>query len=485
MTLKAPANPDDLTTFHGSIGVVKEGWLNPEYPEYQRLKSGSVWSASFQAMIDALPADGSGAIYIPPREFLVSGLIPRTNTSMFGESWASCLKLNPAGTDPNVIRNKYTYQGGAKISNVKFSGFQIDGNKVAKGALAEFGIAVNADVVHISDMWIHHTGMANILVGDNADGNGRATITNNLCESPGLSGNFWGAIAATNGEDIVITGNNCINGSDGFMAYGIDVEPNAPPGWTCRRVHIVGNKIHKGYLTLAGATGGIFEEALVMGNTIDASSSAGLGAALTIRNITGAMIGPNKLIGPSNTSPVMYLDTLTDPTVFGGRLTGVGTAQNTYPNNVMVLLDDVTRGSIGGLHMVAGAATHATEIAGIKETGTTAGVFYGVNHFRNVTQRGISRSNFYEALAETFDASTSFNILGNAFVNGNRDAFLRNILDTSGAEFTIRLGASALGFHGTAATTKQTVAANASDLATAITLVNDLKAKLIAKGLVQ
>lgn len=42
---------------------------------------------------------------------------------------------------------------------------------------------------------------------------------------------------------------------------------------------------------------------------------------------------------------------------------------------------------------------------------------------------------------------------------------------------------NAVGFHGTAPTTKQALAANAVDLATVIALANDIKAKLVAKGL--
>jgi hypothetical protein len=42
-----------------------------------------------------------------------------------------------------------------------------------------------------------------------------------------------------------------------------------------------------------------------------------------------------------------------------------------------------------------------------------------------------------------------------------------------------------IGFYGVTPVTRQTAAADATDLATAIALINDLKAKLIALGAVQ
>jgi hypothetical protein len=68
------------------------------------------------------------------------------------------------------------------------------------------------------------------------------------------------------------------------------------------------------------------------------------------------------------------------------------------------------------------------------------------------------------------------------------DAFYQSTAGTSIvniARGAVRLGPNTLGFYGTTPIAKQTgTAANATDLATAITLVNDLKTKLIALGII-
>ena len=163
-------------------------------------------------------------------------------------------------------------------------------------------------------------------------------------------------------------------------------------------------------------------------------------------------------------SGVLFLaDATTAPTAnaTGGSLLYAVSGLTTVRSGLSVLLANATTNAVD----TVATLTHDS-------TGTPAAGFGGALRFAGMSATVDDRSfATWDALwATATDASRKARIIGNVYDTAARE-WVRG--EASGS-------AAMIGFLGAGAIVRQTVAADATDLATAITLVNDIKAKLSA-----
>lgn len=380
-------------------------------------------TTAVQEAIDAASTAGGGVVVIPSGyTFLCSELTPKSNVNIIGQGWGSILKLKNGANPVGLIHSLYTNPA---VDNVRIANLQIDGNKANNTAGS--GIIFGGQNIVVENCYVHDTAAGGIVLG-RPTGGGKQRIINNWVHNPALSGNFWGALSFTGGELCIMHGNMATS-DDGFAAYGLNVEPNAD--WHVDHAVISNNIATNCRLVITGP--GTIDQATVVGNLIDADPNAGAGAGLQVEDVTGAtVIANNQVKGMNHTSPVMLLDQLTSPQVTGNRLTGMGSLQDVYTNNVGILLLNVTGGTIAMNQIIADSPTHATENAGVK-TAITSGVTYVGNRMKNVTVTGIQQGWHSD---DTFDSNQGIKIGGNLFVDAPRNVLANSIKDPSGA-FTI------------------------------------------------
>lgn len=487
---------DPHSRMHGRDLKVQENPL-----AFGAIGSGAVEDTeAVQEAIVAASEKGGGTVIIPAGyEFLVDELTPYSNVNIVGEGWSSILRLKSGSNAVAVIHSPYSEQ---PVDHVRIANLQIDGAKSTNTTAS--GIAFGGSNVVVEGCYIHSTAQGGINIGRPANG-GKVRILNNWVHNPALTGNFWGGIACTGAEQVLIRG-NIVTSNDTFMQYGIDVEPN--PVWEVDRVLIADNIIVNGSLVVTASASGTIEQATITGNMVDASPNAGAGPGMKVEGVSGEVVVANNTVrGMTHTSPVLSLSTLTRPQIVGNRLTGMGPLQATYPDNVGILLDDVIGGLVAMNQIMADAATHVTEIAGISQTGTTTDVTFAINPMKNITVEGVTSG--WDA-GGPFNSDDGFNVSNNLFVDASRNvaaATLRahdftllaslfpnlvRVADATNFEFNVGTGTKI----GTATTEKLAFwnatpivqpSANADTsgaiLADLETEVNQLKATLRALGL--
>lgn len=383
------------STFYNDMGdgtkaakklAVSDGglWVSPNGSDSFDGLSGGSAKLTVQAAINALPS-GGGKVNVLKGTFTSGTITPVSGLHLVGQGWGSILKL-ANGTNP--VRFIGTLAADAPTNDVIIENLQIDGNK-ANNTTDGRAILLHGKNITVQNNYVLNSPCSSIQTSADtarqAGGAGRHRILNNYCLNPGRSGTFWGAIACTGGDGVVIA-NNIAESTDGFMNYAYDVEPDV--GWAVSDVLIANNISRGGTITVTGQNGTVTDVTIV-GNQIDALGNAGASAGMRIQSVLGrVLIGDNDVKSPAHTSPALTVATITDPQVIGNRLSGMGVEQNTYPDNVGLYLYALTGGFIDGNFITAAAATHATAIAGIKEDVPVGGTVYGINGFRNITVKG-------------------------------------------------------------------------------------------------
>lgn len=373
-----------------------------------------------QTAIDNASTAGGGTVLIPAGyTFLTGTLVPKSGVNIVGEGWTSILRLKD-GTNPvGLIHRTYA---DPPINNVRIANLQIDGNK--GNNTTGIGIAFGGSNIVVEGCYIHDTGDGGIALGRPSDG-GKIRILNNWVHNPALALNFWGGIAVTGGETAIISG-NIVTSNDTHMNYGIDIEPN--PGWTVDHALITNNVCVNGSIIVTASGGGLIDTATVTGNMVDADPNAGAGHALKVLGVTGpVVVANNQVRGMIHSSPVLSLEGLSYPQVTGNRLTGMGAQQATYPDNVGILLTDVTGGVVAMNQIIAEANTHATSVAGIRQTGTTSGVTFAFNPMKNVLVPGIASG--FDADGGVMDSNDGFSVAGNVAIDGSRNVLANSLRD--------------------------------------------------------
>lgn len=287
-------------------------------------------TASIQSAVDQANSTTS-PVCIPNGTYIVRGIRMKSNTTIYGESKESTILKIADNANLHAFYHSYTEP---VISNIVIKDLQIDGNKTHNTVGSAISIA--GFNVEVSNTYIHDSAHACVDIGRPSDG-GQIKIINNRCHNPALPGNFWGAFAITGGDGGFMA-NNTATTDDGYMAYGLDIEPN--PGWTVKNVEISNNVVEGGSIYATGSGTGLTElnserrvsENITIKNNVVkahrlpvAGSAAGAPPALRIIGLAGkVIISDNTLEGPTHTSPVVEL----------GYLTGAIFQKNTVKQNV-------------------------------------------------------------------------------------------------------------------------------------------------------
>jgi hypothetical protein len=192
------------------------------------------------------------------------------------------------------------------IRNIK-----INGNKA--NCSSGGGIVAAGINILIENCYIYDTPHACINMGYRAGGK-NIRLLNNHCLNPGKSGNNWGAIGITGGNNIIVTG-NLIESTDGFQGYGIDVEPDSgTPAASIGQIIIANNVIKAGNIQVDGeALSDTLNDVIVHNNIIDKRGGVATGfeneAPLYCRKINGLSIKNNILhnIGVAGTAAIVSI----------------------------------------------------------------------------------------------------------------------------------------------------------------------------------
>jgi hypothetical protein len=295
---------------------------------------------AIQAAVDAASSAGGGIVRFPPGTYLTGQVSLKSNVWMVGVGWASVLKLKNNGNNYVLATVGTDY-----FDNITVANLQVDGNKAnnSKGG----GIYLHGRNMAVLNTYVHDTADACILLGvpgngvsDTPDDSGHR-ILGNHCKNPATPTNNWGGIAVTHGSNFVIA-NNIVESTDGYMTYGIDIEPNR--GNTLNSVMIANNRIKGGRLfvdcknLLSPCT-----DVLLVGNLVDAAGSKKTGfdnqAPLYLRKVDRFKATGNTFIGDTNTprqgifiaAPLTSFD-ISENTIYGRTYAG-GTAYGIYFND--------------------------------------------------------------------------------------------------------------------------------------------------------
>lgn len=204
---------------------------------------------------------------------------------------------------------------------------------------------------------------------------------------------------------------------------------------------------------------------------------------LTVWTIDAATSSFRCGIGRGNTSPTAQLDVLG----FNANEVVLKLKQAANPSVDAVQLQD---SAANVLHLISniGAAlfrprdtatsTVTTALTTGHATSGTPAASYGVRHaftLQSSTTADRSAADWTVLWGDATDATRKARVVGTVYDHGGAREWIRG--EASGS-------APMIGFLGAAATARESVAADATDLASAIALANDLKAKLVTKGLV-
>lgn len=354
--------------------------------------------------LDALSSAGGGTLIFPKGTYMVNSLTPKSHVNMVGTSWASIIKQNADAGWP--IRGN---AADALVENVIIANLKFDCQK----SIYDEGSAIailRGKNISVYNCWTDNTPHAGIFLGNpNATEGGVFRVIGNYCDNPGKAGNGWGHIAFVGGSDIVCIGNttHCTSG-DGQVGYGLDIEGFASPQ-NNSRVVFANNMLKVGSIRGESTTGAVNGSIIVTGNFVNAVGTLGNGPGMAIANNTtggSTIVSNNMVIAPSVSSPGINVHSVTADGGIGAIIannfiTGMGSSQNTSPDNVGIIFNGA--GIVAFNYIHAASATHATAAAGIQSSilGELANQHYFGNRFHsNITVRGVFQSGDIIATAD-------------------------------------------------------------------------------------
>ncbi len=375
-TNATPVNPTNWNTLVNGINGLKDTYSKEYIFDVKHEDFGAKGdgitddNASIQLAINAASILG-GTVFIPPGTYLVTGLLVASNVNYIGTGWNSILKLKDSSNESILV-----HANTSNVNNIRIANLAFDGNKAnnTSGSAISFG----GQNIVVEGCYFHDMPHAGVNIESSVSGGGKIRILNNWCHNPALSGNYWGAFAVTSGDDVIISGNIATE-DDGFMAYGITIEPNT--GWTVSNVIIDNNIIYDGRIVVGGD--GTITNVKITNNDVRwATTTLNTTSPITVLSVLGKVkISNNEIEGPTTLAPCIYLTDLVGAMVTGNRITQNAIDQGTYPVAVGILLSNTTYSDISNNFIFAPIATSG---CGIREVDVSAFNSYADNHFYQI-----------------------------------------------------------------------------------------------------
>jgi polygalacturonase len=144
-------------------------------------------TSAITAAIDAASTYG-GAVYIPYGTFRSGQISLKSNVSIFGDGWGSCLKLKNSGDNFLLASTDATDY----LDDIVIRNLRIDGNKANNTTSG--GILLNGRRNAVHHCYIHDTTASAIQSGAPSNGGtdtplaGDLLIHDNICMNPGTLG---------------------------------------------------------------------------------------------------------------------------------------------------------------------------------------------------------------------------------------------------------------------------------------------------------
>jgi hypothetical protein len=320
-----------------------------------------------QAIGDAIRAaslaGGPQVVFFPPGIYRTANQLLYSNVSIQGTGRSSVIRAKDNSNTTVFGNHRFN---GPPVSNVSIRFLEIDGNKTNNQQSR--GIQIAGQNITIEGVHVHDTGEIGIAISS-AEGSVSKNIKllNNWVQNASVSDAYMGAIAIQQctpgaGESGALLHGNLATSDDGAMSFGITVEPN--PGQVARNVIIEDNTVRGGFIGASGSATSV-RDLQIIGNRVDAAGVIGSPQAIRVDGVGGTVkINNNTVVGFVRYTSMIWLRQVTNPQISGNFITGMGTQQNLYPDNVGLLLSQVVGGSITNNTFLADQCT--TPAAGIR-----------------------------------------------------------------------------------------------------------------------
>jgi hypothetical protein len=339
------------------------------------------------AMAAAAATPGAQLVFFPPGTYVTATVSLYPNVSIQGSGRATIIKA--ANDMDSTVFGNHSWSG-PPASNFSIRFLEIDGNNVNNDA--GNGIQIAGQNITIEGLYIHDTADAGIAISSDPLATSKnIKLLNNWVHNPSLSGRGMGAIAILHcnpgtGETGAVVRGNLATTDDGFMSYGIAIEPNVPTQKVLNTL-IEENTVRGGFIG-ASATG-LVRDVQILNNRVDAAGVPGSPGAIRIESVTGIIkVNNNSVVGDSGYSPGIRVTGSANPQVTGNFVTGMGVKQHDllHRTNVGIYLDHVSGGTITNNTIAAAQPTSQTltAIAGILRD-SSAGQVLVPNLFHKIT----------------------------------------------------------------------------------------------------
>ena len=308
-------------------------------------------TTALQAALNATAA-ASVALYLPDGTYLVSALAPYNGCRVVGNGKGSIIKLKAASTG-GVFRAT----PGSPVTNVYIADLYVDGNKANASSSADHFRMGGTNIV-IERVTIENANQAAINIG--YDVSVDCHVRNCRVINPANSSNGYGGIAFTHVLNGSIEG--CmVTSTEGYMTYGIDVEPNAYAASENGNIVISNNRVINGQITLAcqSATNGVPSNFIIKGNVVDNSSGKGANTTqvppLVLNNVQNVTVIGNTFLdhatSTSGTCRGVYMQGALNVDISGNSFTVRNTAidENVFSFNTTACTGSITGNSVLGV----------------------------------------------------------------------------------------------------------------------------------------
>ena len=297
-------------------------------------------------------------LIIPSGTYIVSSLAPTTNLRVVGMGPATILKLKASSTG-GIFRAT----PGSPVTNVYIADLYVDGNK-ANAASSVDHFRMGGANITLERVRIENANQAAINIG--YDVSTHCHVRDCTVVNPANASNNYGGIAFTHVLHGSIVGCTVIS-SDGYMTYGIDVEPNSYAASENGNITIANNRVIGGQITLAcqSATNGIPSNFAITGNVVDNSSGKGGNTTqvppIVVCNAQNVTIAGNTLFdhatSTNGTCRGIYFLGALNVSVTGNSLT----VRNTIlDESVFTFVSPASTGSVTG-NTINGVSTSSTQ----------------------------------------------------------------------------------------------------------------------------